>query len=104
MAQPKLWLLRDGARIKGIPPIADSDHALRQAAHIYAHYAVFLGACPLCHAAPFKVQGTGRRIASDDRAYEVDGVSVCCSKYVGIIRLEVNTLFGIHEDEAVLGG
>ncbi len=49
----------------------------------------------------FCAQGTGRRPSVDDRAYEADAVSACCSKAVGTLRLEVSTLFGVREDEAV---
>lgn len=59
------------------------------------------GGCPKCGAHPLRVQGTGRRIAADDRAYEADAVAMCCSQPCGIIRAEVSTLFGLREDEAV---
>ena len=49
----------------------------------------------------FKVQGTGRRPSEDDRAYEADAVAACCGQRVGLLRLEVSTLFGVREDEAV---
>jgi hypothetical protein len=58
--------------------------------------------CPGCGASPFKVAGTGRRIAPDDRAYEADAVALCCNRHVGVLRVETNTLFGLREDEAVL--
>lgn len=92
MATPKIFLVRDGERFKISLTSPDPDAALVE------------GACPHCARTPFMVQGTGRRIAQDDRAYEADGVCTGCSKFVGIIRAEVNTLFGIREDEAVLGG
>lgn len=66
-----------------------------------ADHAVIDGVCPFCKAAPFKVAGTGRRISDDDRAYEADGVALCCHKHVGLLRMEMNTLFGLREDEAV---
>jgi hypothetical protein len=87
--KPRLFLVRDGKKTRGSEPFEGADHA------------VIDGACPRCGAAPFKVQGTGRRIAQDDQAYEADGVSVCCSDHVGVLRLEVSTLFGLREDEAV---
>lgn len=68
---------------------ADADHAIAN------------GCCPSCSTEPFRVQGTGRRIAADDRAYEADAVCLACTKIVGTLRVEVNTLFGVHEDEAV---
>lgn len=67
-------------------------------------YGVVEGVCPKCGAAPLKVQGTGRRPSADDRAWEADAVAVCCGAYVGTLRAEVNTLFGVREDRAVLEG
>jgi hypothetical protein len=66
-----------------------------------ADHAVADGRCPSCHTEPFRVQGTGRRIAADDRAYEADAVCLACTQTVGTLRVEVNTLFGLREDEAV---
>jgi hypothetical protein len=66
-----------------------------------ADHVVADGCCPSCRAAPFRVQGTGRRIAADDRAHEADAVCLACRKIVGTLRVEVNTLFGLREDEAV---
>jgi hypothetical protein len=66
-----------------------------------ANHAIAPGQCPACYAEPFRVQGTGKRIAADDRAYEADGVCMACSQSVGTLRVEVNTLFGLREDEAV---
>lgn len=61
-------------------------------------------ACPHCGAAEFLVSGTGKYPSQDDRAWEADAVSRCCDKPVGIIRAEVDTLFGVREDRAVLEG
>lgn len=78
-----------------------------------ADHAVAEGPCPGCQSlesyecgeratvAGFRVQGRGRRIAPDDRAYEADAVAMCCDGAVGTLRLETNTLFGLREDEAV---
>jgi hypothetical protein len=90
MKYPKISLqLQDGKSRKATEPFKGADHALVS------------GTCPHCGAEPFKVGGTGRRIAADDRAYDADAVSYCCNKYVGVIRVEVSTLFGVREDEAV---
>lgn len=97
----KLWLLvMEGPRRKARERAPNADHA------------VVSGPCPGCGESKpydcaagdlegFRVQGTGRRIADDDRAYEADAVSVCCNRRVGVLRLETNTLFGVREDEAV---
>jgi hypothetical protein len=86
----KIYLQRDGGpRIK-LDPQPD--------------FAVLATPCPECGADPCHVQGTGRRIAADDRTYEADGVCASCSKRIGLIRAETNTLFGLAEDERVLRG
>lgn len=113
-------LLIDGARPRRVrEPYAGADHAVAE------------GACPSCkhrdecpgcvangndgttsdwkrcgdclgRGGGFKVAGTGRRISSDDRAYEADAVALCCEKRVGLLRVETGTLFGVREDEAVM--
>lgn len=66
-----------------------------------ASYAVADGSCPACGTEPFRVRGTGKRVAADDRAYEADGRCLACTQIVGLLRVEVTTLFGLREDEAV---
>lgn len=58
-------------------------------------------ACPHC-AEPLRARGNGKRIASDDRAYEADAHCVACGSPVGLMRVEMSTLFGLQEDERVL--
>ena len=88
MSRDKVLLVHtDGTRRKGTP---------------HETHAEIEGSCQHCGVAPLRVQGTGRRIAQDDRAYEADGIAMCCSKFVGVIRVEVSTLFGLREDEAVM--
>jgi hypothetical protein len=99
MSKPKLFLivtpwLERRPRLKAKEPFPGADHAVVE------------GVCPGCgHQEPegggFKAAGTGRRISSDDRAYEADAVALCCEKHVGTLRLEPNTFFGIREDEAI---
>jgi hypothetical protein len=67
------------------------------------------GACPYCGVEEvepkgFKVAGSNRRIAKDDRAYEADAGCLACKAHLGTLRVETGTLFGIREDEAVLNG
>ena len=91
--KPKITLTIDGTAHKCKLPYEDADHALVETP------------CPYCLApAPLKVAGARRRIAADDRAYESDGGCVACGHYLGLLRLETNTLFGVREDEAVLKG
>jgi hypothetical protein len=61
-------------------------------------------ACPSCGANPYLIFGGNKHISKDDLAYESDGYCTSCQAYVGTIRLEVETLFGLREDEAVLKG
>lgn len=65
------------------------------------HHTIADGQCPECFTDPFRVRGTGRRNAADDCAYEADAVCLACMRSVGTLRVEVNTLFGLREDEAV---
>ena len=87
-----IYLLCDAGRIHVTPPTASESSAACDCD------------CPDCGASPLRVQGTGRRVSADDRAYEADGYCAACRAHVGTIRAEVSTLFGIHEDEAVLYG
>lgn len=86
----KVFLLRDDERIPCKVPYKDADHAVAE------------GKCPHCGAETFKVQGTGKRPSQDDRAYEADARCAACDLYVGVLRAEVSTLFGVREDEAVM--
>ena len=81
--------------------VADGDTRTVTTPFDGADHGVASGACPHCKATPFKVAGAGKRIAADDRAYEADGGCLACNRHVGLLRAEVNTLFGVREDEAV---
>jgi hypothetical protein len=86
----KIFLVRsDEARREMKTPFVGADHAVVE------------GACPECGNADFKVAGTGRRPSADDRAWEANAVALCCRKPAGIIRAEMDTLFGVREDEIV---
>jgi hypothetical protein len=84
-----VFLLLDDKKLPCSLPQPDAEHAEVDAI------------CPLCGATTFGVYGTGRRPSLDDRAWEADGRSTCCQRYVGTIRMEMNTVFGVREDEAV---
>jgi hypothetical protein len=64
---------------------------------------VVAASCSGCGIA-LRVRGQGRRISDDGRSYEADGVCVACGAAAGLIRVVAPTLFGLHEDEAVLRG
>ena len=89
----KMFLLRDDKRFKLTTPFEGADHAV-----------VVDEACPHCKASPFKIGGSGKHITDDDRAYQAEGYCFECKKHVGTIRAEPPTLFGLHEDEAMLYG
>lgn len=59
--------------------------------------------CPYC-AAPLGVAGSGQRPSDDDQAWEADAGCTACKAHLGLLRVEVNTLFGVREDRAVLQG
>jgi len=88
----KIYLLpKDGsARQRCEKPFHEADHAV-----------VVDAACPYCGDKPFAIAGSGRRPSKDDRAWEADAGCLKCKAHVGTIRLEVNTLFGVREDEAI---
>lgn len=60
------------------------------------------GACPHCQA-PLRIQGERKFIESHD-TYASRSHCVACKAFVGICRAQVNTIFGLAEDEAVLYG
>jgi len=62
------------------------------------------GPCPECGQEGYRVAGKNKRIAEDDRAYESDAYCTSCERPVGTLRLEVSTIFGLREDNAVLRG
>jgi hypothetical protein len=81
------------------------DQAVRVALRIVrdtADFAEASCACPWCGSAVLRVQGTGRRVSSDDQAWEADAVAMCCQHSAGTIRAEADTLFGLAEDNRVL--
>ena len=62
--------------------------------------------CPRKGERPLRVVGSGREIDPENRhdTYRADGHCTACGGNVGVIRAKVSTLFGIEEDERVLGG
>jgi len=89
-----IYITIDGTRHDLENPFQGADHATVQGD---------LKQCPKCQAHDtFGIQGKGMHIAPDDRGYEADGHATCCGAYLGIIRAEPSTIFGLREDEAVL--
>jgi hypothetical protein len=91
----KITVQIGGVRHPAAPPFPEADHC---AVNI---------ACPACGAAaPLKVAGSGRFVDPDARhdTWAAEGYAQCCRANVGLIRMQVSTLFGIEEDEAVLRG
>ena len=62
--------------------------------------------CPHCGVRPLRARGRGihAREHAAYVAYVADADCVVCSKPVGVLRVEVSTIFGIDEDERVLNG
>jgi hypothetical protein len=89
-----IYLVRDGKKVATMrEPFPGAPHAVVKDLP-----------CPACADAPFKVAGSGMAPSEDDRAYEAEGYCCACKAHVGRIRAEVNTLFGVREDRAVLQG
>jgi hypothetical protein len=57
--------------------------------------------CPAC-LEPLRVGGAGSQPSADDRAYEARAFCMSCKRFMGTLRVETDTLFGVREDEAVL--
>ncbi len=63
--------------------------------------------CAECGASPMRVVGGESRFATGkDRhdTYEASAHCVQCKTRVGTLRVKMNTLFGLEEDERVLNG
>lgn len=78
--------------------IGDAKRALRP---VNERFAEADGACPRCKHQPLRVLGNGKRPSDDDRAWEADGSCFDCAEPLGLIRAEVDTMFGVREDIAV---
>jgi len=88
----KLFIITPDSRPRSLPVPADGAAAAED-----PH------PCPACGEAPCMVAGRGHRISMDDRAHEADGHCSACGALVGILRLEVETIFGLREDDALMG-
>ena len=51
----------------------------------------------------FKISGAHQFIESYD-TYACDAIALCCRQRIGVMRVKVDTIFGIEEDERVLNG
>ena len=63
----------------------------------------FAGSCQLCGASPFYVAGAGKRIESHD-TYAAEASCLACKGRVGVLRVQLSTIFGLEEDERVIHG
>lgn len=98
MSKEKIWLLpKEGGARKRCEKPSEHGVVLEDADHV----AVVGAECPYCLVTPFKIAGSNRRPSKDDQAWEADAGCLACRAHVGTLRLEVNTLFGVREDEAV---
>jgi hypothetical protein len=57
--------------------------------------------CPECGEHEPRIQGAGKRPSEDDKAWEADAVTACCNRYVGTLRVETGTFFGVREDARI---
>lgn len=73
-----------------------------------APYVIAEGVCPGCGAECFRVRGCGIVNADEPpgagQAYKAGGRCVDCGEAVGWLYTEIETLFGLEEDRAVLHG
>lgn len=83
----KIWLDdKDGNRWSATRPYEDADHVLTEMD------------CPGC-GEKVRAQGGGMHIESHD-TYAASA-RCACGESVGTLRVEMSTLFGLEEDEAV---
>jgi hypothetical protein len=73
----------------------------RLKAHPFERFATVDAPCGWCGS--MHVRGTGKSIESRD-TYRADAVCFDCGASRGVLRVKVDTLFGLEEDEAVLHG
>ena len=86
MAKPIIVI--DGTPHKVVPPYSGAEYADVPDVD-----------CPKC-SEPLQVQGAGKHIVEYD-TYASTAVCTKCHEAVGELRLKVNTLFGLEEDERV---
>lgn len=62
--------------------------------------------CPKCKLNPLPVRGQGKSIDpnSPRDTYRADAICCGCGAPVGVLRVKVETIFGIEEDDRVLNG
>jgi hypothetical protein len=60
--------------------------------------------CPHCKSAPLEVRGRGKPERGHDFYKNTDTITLCCGEAVDWIRVKLDTLFGLEEDERVLRG
>jgi len=62
------------------------------------------GSCPLCKHEPFQVSGKNGTTEQSRDSITQDAVCRACDEVVGKVKVTFDTIFGIEEDERVLGG
>ncbi len=60
--------------------------------------------CLWCGTSPMPLLGCGVANEVDDRTFELKVVCRNCSSPMGVLRVDVPTLFGLEEDRRVLSG
>lgn len=91
--QPKIHFHpTEGPRLKATLPSEDADHVVVQST------------CPVCKASPMKVAGVRGSMVRGHDTFTSDAGCIGCKTVLGRLVLTVSTIFGIDEDERVLGG
>lgn len=62
------------------------------------------GRCPACSADGLRVIGDKRRQTIGHDTVTAPALATCCGATVGTVRVELDTIFGLEEDERVLHG
>lgn len=62
------------------------------------------GRCPECKADVLRVIGDKRRQDIGHDTVTAPALATCCGSTIGKVRVELDTIFGLEEDERVLHG
>ncbi len=62
------------------------------------------GRCPTCDRGEFRVIGDIKRQRVGSHEVTAPALALCCGAEVGAVLVEMDTIFGLEEDERVLNG
>lgn len=60
------------------------------------------GRCPACNHGELRVIGDERNQDIGSHTIKAPALALCCGQEIGVVLVELSTIFGIEEDRAVL--